>query len=96
MRHNIIIALSVAGMAGLIATGCQNNRAAAAPQAYPLTTCIVAPVPLEALGGSVTIIHKNQEVKVCSKACQDEFLKNPSRYLGKIQPPEEDNFHWGG
>lgn len=44
----------------------------------------------------MTIIHKNQEVKLCSKACQDEFLKNPSRYLGKIQPPEEDDFHWGG
>jgi len=96
MRRNPLIALSVAGLAGLIVSGCQDNRTTAAPLAYPFTTCIVPLVPLETLGGPVTIIYKNQEVKFCSNTCRDEFMKNPSRYMDKIQPPEEDNFPRGG
>ncbi|MBN8523753.1 MAG: hypothetical protein J0M02_00115 [Planctomycetes bacterium] len=97
MHRNLVIALGVAGLAAFVAAGCQGGRTtSSAPKTYPLTTCLVAPVPLEALGGSVTTTYRDQEVKFCSVACRDEFLKAPSRYLGKIQPPEEDNFHWGG
>lgn len=97
MHHNYMITLSVAGLAAFVLVGCQSARStSSAPKSYPLTTCLVAPVPLEALGGSVTITYREQEVKFCSKACQDEFLKSPSRYLDKIQPPEEDSFIGGG
>lgn len=97
MHRNLMIAVGVAGLTAFVATGCQSTRpTSVVPKSYPLTTCLVAPVPLEALGGSVTTTYRDQEVKFCSTACRDEFMKTPNRYMGKIQPPEEDNFHWGG
>lgn len=97
MHRNLMITLGAAALAAFVATGCQSTRpTSSVPKPYPLTTCLVAPVPLEALGGSVTITYRDQEVKFCSTACRDEFMKTPSRYMGKILPPDEDNFHMGG
>lgn len=97
MHHHPMIVLGVAGLAAFVASGCQSARSTSSvPKAYPLTTCLIAPVPLDALGGSVKIAYKDQEVKFCSAACRDEFLKAPSRYMGKIQPPEDDTLPGGG
>ncbi len=58
--------------------------AATATKPYPLDTCLVTGEGLESKGGSFTMIHEGQEVKVCCLACKMAFKDEPERYLAKL------------
>lgn len=53
---------------------------------YPLDTCIVTDNKLGSMGDPVTIVHENQEIKLCCKACEKKFKKEPEKYLKKLEP----------
>ncbi len=53
---------------------------------YPLDTCIVTDNKLGSMGDPLTIVHENQEIKLCCKACEKKFKKDPEKYLGKLKP----------
>lgn len=56
-----------------------------APKPYPLTTCIVSDEPLDSMGGPVTIIHEDQEIKFCCGHCIRPFRQDPPKYLKKLE-----------
>lgn len=51
---------------------------------YPLDTCLVTEEGLESKGGSLTMVHQGQEVKVCCVACKIAFKNDPDMYLAKL------------
>lgn len=57
--------------------------------AYPLTTCVVSGEALGSMGESFIHIHKDagkpdREVRLCCKSCLKKFLKDPAKYLAKL------------
>src|SRR6056297_2829635 len=57
---------------------------AATVKPYPLDTCLVTDEGLESKGGSFTMVHEGQEVKVCCFACKIAFKDEPDTYLAKL------------
>lgn len=58
-------------------------RSAVKPKPYPLKTCIVQD---EKLGADTYVfVHQGQEIKLCCEGCKDDFLKEPAKYLKKIE-----------
>lgn len=52
---------------------------------YPLKTCIVSDEALESMGGSLSKVYKDQEVKFCCKGCVKDFNAAPEDYLVKLK-----------
>ena len=52
---------------------------------YPLTTCIVTGNALDSMGEEQRIVYEGREIKFCCEPCKEKFLKNPGKYLPKIQ-----------
>jgi YHS domain-containing protein len=52
---------------------------------YPLDACLVSG---EKLGGSmgapIDFIHKNRLVRFCCQSCKPEFLKDPAKFIAKL------------
>lgn len=55
---------------------------------YPLKVCIVTDNDLGSMGDEKVIVHEGQEIKFCCAPCEKKFLKNPAKYLKKLQPGE--------
>ena len=53
---------------------------------YTLETCIVSDDKLGEMGKPVVFTHKDQEIKLCCKACRKDFDKDPAKYLKKLDP----------
>lgn len=53
---------------------------------YTLDTCIVSDDKLGEMGKPVVFTFKDQEIKLCCKACRKDFDKDPSKYLKKLEP----------
>lgn len=51
---------------------------------YPLDTCIVTDNKLGSMGDPVTLVHGNQEVKICCSPCESQFRSDPELYLTKL------------
>ena len=51
---------------------------------YPLKTCIVTGNDLGSMGDEQRIVYQGQEIKFCCKPCEAKFLKNPAKYLAKL------------
>jgi len=51
---------------------------------YPLKTCVVSGKELGSSGAPVTVTYKGHEIKLCSKACEQEFEKEPEKYAKKL------------
>jgi len=66
------------------------NDAAGGIQAkpYPLTTCVVDGMDLHSMGKPYVFVYEGQEIKLCCPDCKPEFLKDPAKYLKKIQDAE--------
>lgn len=62
----------------------ENAAAAQTTKPYPLDTCLVTDEGLESKGGSFTLVHEGQEVKVCCVACKIAFTNEPEYYLAKL------------
>jgi hypothetical protein len=66
---------------------------------YPLTTCVVADDPLDAMGEPVNVVVKNRLFRLCCESCQMDITADPAKFFGKldaamaaagrIPPPQE-------
>ncbi len=61
----------------------ETNAAAAKP--YPFNTCLVDGMKLGSMGTPYVFVYQGQEIKFCCADCKPEFLKDPDKYLKKIQ-----------
>jgi YHS domain-containing protein len=51
---------------------------------YPLDTCVVTGKRLGEAGEPVNYVHGNRLIRFCSAKCPQEFEKNPSAYVAKL------------
>ena len=80
------LALALTLVAGFATAGfAEEKKAAVKP--YPLDTCIVSDEKLGADPAMKTFVftHEGQEIKLCCKSCQENFLKAPAKYLKKLE-----------
>lgn len=68
----------------LPALGLLGQATAGEAKPYPLQTCIVSDEELDAARRPLSVVHNDQEVKVCCRECKAEFLDNPEKFLKKI------------
>jgi hypothetical protein len=61
----------------------------APPKPYPLDTCIVTDNDLGSMGEETEMVYEGQVIKFCCKPCEKKFLKNPAKYLKKLEPKPE-------
>lgn len=59
------------------------------PKSYPLDTCVVDGMKLGSMGDPYVFVYQGQEIKLCCEGCKPEFLKDPDKYLKKIQDAEK-------
>ena len=57
---------------------------------YPLDVCIVTDNDLGSMGDEKVIVHEGQTIKFCCAPCEKKFLKNPAKYLAKLEPKEAE------
>ena len=63
------------------------STATASPEAaapYPLATCIVSGESLDDHGEPFVLEHSGREVRFCCRSCGEGFLRNPTRFLEKL------------
>lgn len=63
--------------------------AAKARKSYPLTVCVASGEDLGSMGDSPEYIYRvagqrDRLVVFCCEGCEDDFLKDPAKYLAKI------------
>ena len=51
---------------------------------YPLDTCIVSGEKLGSMGKPHVIVRDGQQVKFCCAGCEDDFNKEPEKFLKEI------------
>lgn len=56
---------------------------------YPLDTCIISGDKLGSMGEPHVIVRDGQEVKFCCSGCEDDFNKEPEKYLKEIAAKAE-------
>ena len=99
-RINMIaLFIGMVGLTGLVlaGTGCgdhprpaakASDAAAATVEAkakpYPLKTCVVSGEELGKMGEPFRFVYKGQEIKLCCKGCEKDFIKEPEKFLQKI------------
>lgn len=64
---------------------CASTGTTAGAKPYPLKTCVVTDNDLGSMGDEQRLVYQGQEIKFCCKPCEGKFLKNPAKYLAKIQ-----------
>ena len=57
-----------------------------AAKPYPLEVCIVGGEKLGSMGKPFVFVHQGQEIKLCCSGCEDDFKKEPAKYLAKLAP----------
>jgi YHS domain-containing protein len=104
MKIKMIVVLSVVAAVAFIIGGaaCSHaskeptlasatNNATAAdakPKPYPFDTCLVDGMKLGSMGDPYVFAYQGQEIKFCCPDCKPEFLKDPDKYMKKIQDAE--------
>lgn len=61
----------------------------AAAKPYPLQVCIVSGEKLGSMGEPFVFVHQGQQIKLCCGGCEDDFKKEPAKYLAKLNKPAE-------
>ncbi len=57
---------------------------AAQKASYPLDTCLVGGEKLGSMGDPVEFVHEGRLVQFCCEGCIDDFKKDSSTYLAKL------------
>ena len=57
-----------------------------AAKPYTLEVCIVSGEKLGSMGKPFVFVHQGQEIKLCCSGCEDDFKKEPTKYLAKLAP----------
>jgi hypothetical protein len=74
------VATSLAlGLAAASVTAATESTEPAA-ESYPLTTCVVSGEPLGSMGKPIVY-----EIRFCCKDCLKGFLKEPKKYIDKLE-----------
>ncbi len=68
----------------LLADSNAKPKSAPKEKPYTLDTCIVSDEKLGEMGEPFVTSYKGQQVKMCCKACNKDFSKNPDKYLKKL------------
>jgi hypothetical protein len=55
---------------------------------YTLTTCAVCEMKLGSMGKPYVFTYQDREIKVCEKAEEAEFKKDPAKYIKQIDAAE--------
>jgi len=61
----------------------------AAGKPYPLDTCVVSGEKLGSMGKPVVLKYQGREVRLCCGNCEQEFRKDPAKYLKKLDEAEK-------
>ena len=67
------------------ANGTNSVATDAQPKPYPFDTCVVDGMKLGSMGDPYVFVYQGQEIKLCCAGCKPIFLKDPDKYLKKIQ-----------
>jgi YHS domain-containing protein len=65
------------------------DQTVAKPKPYPLDKCLVSDEKLGSMGKPYVIVHEGQEIKLCCKACEKGFKKEPAKYLKKLEAEQK-------
>lgn len=95
MKHHIalltsvLVLLAVAPLSAADVSAPAPAAPATAKSAYPLTTCLVSDEALGSMGDPYVHVYKQEgkpdrEVRLCCKGCLKRFIKDPAKYLGKL------------
>lgn len=68
----------------LLATALVLAACGEAGKPYPLDTCIVSGEKLGSMGRPHVIVRDGQQVKFCCAGCEDDFNKEPEKFLKEI------------
>lgn len=86
--------LTIVMLAGaLLATPCsllaadKKPKAAGKPKPYPLKTCLVKDEALDQ--DAHVFVYQGQEIKTCCDGCESDFLKDPAKFLKKIEAAQK-------
>ncbi len=55
---------------------------------YPFDTCLIDGMKLGSMGDPYVFVYQGQEIKFCCADCKPVFLKDPDKYMKKIQDAE--------
>lgn len=83
LNKNILTAVLLTGLAA----GTLSVRADDKPKPYPLKTCVVSGEEINDKGSMKphVFVREGQEVKLCCKSCLKDFMKEPAKFLAKIE-----------
>ncbi len=65
------------------------EKAEAKPKPYPLDTCLVSDEKLGSMGKPYVFVHEGQEIKLCCKACEKGFKKEPAKFMKKLEAAQK-------
>ncbi|MBU0679668.1 MAG: hypothetical protein KJ626_16320 [Verrucomicrobia bacterium] len=83
----LILALACAAMI----TPALAEESAKKTDSYPLDTCVVSGEPLGSMGDYYVFQHEGREVRFCCSSCKRKFLKNPEKYLKKLDDAAKEH-----
>lgn len=78
----LILILTSCGEDNVETSGKEDDKAA---EKYPLTTCVVTGEKLGSHGDPHIIQHEGTTVKFCCPPCEDDFKKEPAKFLAKLK-----------
>ena len=84
----IIGIILVATCAAIPLSARADNSTNAPVKPYPLDTCLVCGMKLGEMGGPCVFVYKGQQIKVCDKAEEADFDKDPDKYMKKLADAE--------
>jgi YHS domain-containing protein len=58
------------------------------PKPYPFDICLVDGMKLGSMGDPYVFVYQGQEIKFCCAGCKPDFLKDPDKYMKKMQDAE--------
>lgn len=88
MAEGLLKQLALAASAALIGLGTaayaadRDDKPKSKP--YPLTVCLVTDEKLGEMGEPHVIHYKGREIKFCCEHCEEDFKKEPKKYLAKL------------
>lgn len=87
MKITVLLAAATLGLGLLTAHAADETR----KDTYPLATCVVSGEKLGEMGEPVIFQYEGREIRFCCKDCRKDFLKNPAKYLKKLDDAAAKN-----
>jgi YHS domain-containing protein len=88
LKHITTAILSVSVLAGPFVALAGEQAPEAKLKPYPLKTCVVSGEKLGEMGDPYVSKYEGREIKFCCKGCVKDFMKDPAKYIKKIEEAE--------